>query len=461
MMQKPLNRHHPETSGFGGPWVLIAVALVAVAALGAWGAVRDVRLARRAILAGELSQIRSHAERTVGWIEAHLEEGSADADLTTALRGNWLRDYWRKAVEQRDEREYAAVVGSDGRILVHSDATKEDERLETGWRGSKANTDSIEAWHTRSEALTGGEPAIDIALPVSLRGAVVGRYHVGLSLRWFDEFAERRLQSVIAGWVTVITGIGVVIVAACVALVKLLRRQAALQIRLGEELTQRFAERQQLLVGLAHEIRNPLNAIQINLHVLKRRLGASGDDGTAAMIGESTEEVDRIDALIREVLGLAISSANDRPIEDLAAELEAIREFVGDSFARQGIALSVRAPSERVGVPIGRTAFRQIMLNLLENSRNAMPNGGRIDVEAAFADRRVEVSVSDDGPGVPPEQRRRLFEPFFSTRDDGLGLGLAIVRKHLQEIGGEVVYDPSKSGGARFTATMPASRREA
>jgi signal transduction histidine kinase len=90
-----------------------------------------------------------------------------------------------------------------------------------------------------------------------------------------------------------------------------------------------------------------------------------------------------------------------------------------------------------------------------------MPNGGRIEIEASVDERRLILAVSDDGPGVPPQHRPRLFDPFFTTREDGLGLGLAIVRKHLEEVGGEVVYDPPRGGGARFVVKIPLGRKEA
>jgi two-component system sensor histidine kinase HydH len=461
MRKSPRRQVSDPASNLGGPWLLIGIALVAVTGLGVWGAVRDVRLARRALLSGSLSQIRSHAERTVGGIEAHLEEHLDATDLKATLRAKWLRDYWRQAVERRPERLYAAVVGLDARILVHSDALKENMSLEEGWSGPRAEVESVEAVYTDSDALAGGEPAIDIELPIALNGSVVGRYHVGLNLRWFEDFAEQRLRSVITGWVVVIAAIGFVVAAACAALVRLLRRQSALKIRLGEEQAQRVAERQQLLIGLAHEIRNPLNAIQINLHVLKRKSAeAPGDDGTATMIAESAEEVERIDSLIREVMGLAVSTANDRPIDDVAAELNSLREFVGEMFASQSVELWVRVPSQRLSTRMGRAAFRQVMLNLLENSRHALPNGGRINVEATADDRNMFVSVSDDGTGVPLDLRHRLFEPFFTTRDEGLGLGLAIVRKHLEEAGGSIAYEPVAGGGARFVAKLPLSRKD-
>ena len=101
-------------------------------------------------------------------------------------------------------------------------------------------------------------------------------------------------------------------------------------------------------------------------------------------------------------------------------------------------------------------ALRDAASNLILNALQASPSGGRVRVNARVENERLSVSVTDEGPGVPAEQRERIWEPFFTTKQRGTGLGLAIVRKRIEEAGGEARLAPQRAGeGARFVLTIP------
>jgi signal transduction histidine kinase len=107
-------------------------------------------------------------------------------------------------------------------------------------------------------------------------------------------------------------------------------------------------------------------------------------------------------------------------------------------------------------VHLDRNRFRQIMLNLLTNAKEAVGTEGQIEVTLARHGRdQVEIVVADDGPGVAPVDRDRIFDPFYSTKELGTGLGLAMVKRFVDEAGGSVACEANESNGARFRISFP------
>jgi signal transduction histidine kinase len=124
-----------------------------------------------------------------------------------------------------------------------------------------------------------------------------------------------------------------------------------------------------------------------------------------------------------------------------------------------GRKVTIKAETEAGAIELGgpaSSALRDALSNLLLNAIQATPAGGSVRVEARTEDTSLFVAVTDSGPGVPPEQRERIWEPFYTTKQRGTGLGLAIVRKRVEEVGGHARLAPSRPGeGARFELTLP------
>ena len=106
-----------------------------------------------------------------------------------------------------------------------------------------------------------------------------------------------------------------------------------------------------------------------------------------------------------------------------------------------------------------RNSLEQVILNILKNALQAMPDGGKLTVEARLAGGSVVVTIADTGPGVPPEERERIFEPFYTTKPRGTGLGLAVCRKIVEEQGGTITAGGEPGSGATFTITLPPARK--
>jgi PAS domain S-box-containing protein len=223
----------------------------------------------------------------------------------------------------------------------------------------------------------------------------------------------------------------------------------------------RMAEVGKLASGLVHEIRNPLNAMRMQVAVIRGKLRqmTDGGEGLAAQILESLDqEVLRIERLASEFL------AYGRPVSDRAETIEPsaivqdLAEFVRPELAGNGIEVVTEDAPEMAAlrVKMDESKLRQVLLNLLENARQAMPEGGRLTLGCARDPRAgVKIRVADSGGGIPPENLDRVFDAFFSTKSAGTGLGLAIVKQTVEAAGGRIRVDSRTGEGTCFEISLP------
>jgi signal transduction histidine kinase len=205
---------------------------------------------------------------------------------------------------------------------------------------------------------------------------------------------------------------------------------------------------------MAHEIRNPLASISGSMELLR---GSARDEDDRQLMGIVLREVERLNRLITELLDFARPRQVARSRIDLGVPLrDALAVFGHERGDEVTVEVEAGGPAWALA---DATLVQQLVWNLLKNASEAMPTGGRIRValrlEATAAARTAVLRVSDDGKGVPPELRERIFEPFFSTKTHGTGLGLAMVARIAHEHDGtvEVVGD---GPGATFEVRLPA-----
>ena len=222
--------------------------------------------------------------------------------------------------------------------------------------------------------------------------------------------------------------------------------------------TERIAARREIARQVAHEIKNPLAPIRAAVETL-RRLRARSDPAFDEYFDEATKtvlgEVARITSIVQEFTRFARLPAPTPAPMDLAAT---VREIV-TLHAATGVALHLdsRPIPEIVA---DRDQMVQVVTNLVQNAMDAVSGvkGGAVTVGVAPAEAgRVRVSVRDNGPGLSPEIRERLFEPYATTKPHGTGLGLAIAERIVVEHGGEISYRDAEGGGAEFVVDLPVS----
>ncbi len=227
----------------------------------------------------------------------------------------------------------------------------------------------------------------------------------------------------------------------------------------------------QMSATLAHEIRNPLGAIALNLRYLSDLLtGDATEPGPEEAAKEALETMDDLFAGVERLQGLVQGILNfTRPLvsnltrEDLSDVLTSALGTATGVAKEAGVEVvrELRHPPTKVDVDAAQ--IKQVLTNLIENAVQAMPEGGRITVTSQLLGDTVEIRVSDTGSGISPDNREKIFQPFFTTKVTGIGLGLAIVFRILEQHGGHIaVEDADASGestsaptGSTFVLTLP------
>jgi signal transduction histidine kinase len=221
---------------------------------------------------------------------------------------------------------------------------------------------------------------------------------------------------------------------------------------------ERLAAIGKMAAHVTHEIRNPLSAMGLNVEMLEEEI-AQGDAARRTEVGNLLaaiqREVQRLELLSEEYLRVARLPQPRMEAEDVAAVLREVVEFARREIETAGCTVTLHVAK---GVPpslFDEAQLRQALLNLLRNAREAMPEGGPIEVRVGAEGMSVVVDVDDRGGGVPEEIRARVFDPFFSTKGEGTGLGLAITRHIVESHGGSLTCEPREGGGTRFRMALP------
>ncbi|MEW6088603.1 MAG: ATP-binding protein [bacterium] len=215
-----------------------------------------------------------------------------------------------------------------------------------------------------------------------------------------------------------------------------------------------------LAAGLAHEIKNPLNSIGLNLELLKRYLEKSGlkeKDEMQDIIRLVNSEVLRLDSLIQEFLMFA------RPQKIKAKELD-IKQFTRQVLTliqaeadKKNICIISRFPQEKITAFFDESLMKQVLLNIIINAFHSMENGGELKVIIYRSDEKdfITIQVSDTGHGIKDEIINQIFEPFFSTKENGSGLGLSIAQRIIEEHGGQITVKSILDKGTSFFIKLP------
>ncbi|MBM3320489.1 MAG: PAS domain S-box protein [Candidatus Eisenbacteria bacterium] len=211
---------------------------------------------------------------------------------------------------------------------------------------------------------------------------------------------------------------------------------------------------------VAHEIRNPLSSISLNVELLLdeiRRFPAVGSSEAESLVGSILSEIDRLTNVIEEYLSFGrLPSPSLEPV-DAEGFLQSIAEFVRPELQERNIDLSIEVLSGTPPLLADRNQVRQSILNLFRNSQEAMPSGGRIRVVAGTKDGEVVIEVRDTGVGIPKEEIRKIFGPFYTTKAYGTGLGLAFVQQVMREHGGRIACRSDPGSDTVFTLFFPSA----
>jgi signal transduction histidine kinase len=227
--------------------------------------------------------------------------------------------------------------------------------------------------------------------------------------------------------------------------------------------SERLAALGQLSAGLAHEIRNPLAVIKGSAEMLNQKVAGS-QPLIAELAGYISSEVNRLNALVVRFLDFARPSKLELQPENIAEIVDHALESASASFPDANVKIEKQYAQGLPEIPVDRQLCEQVFINLITNAFQAMREQGAqpqtmslsIATDSSKGEPGVSVTVEDSGPGVPPELREQIFNPFFTSKKDGVGLGLSIVAKIVDDHRGTIRLENSPARGACFRVFLPA-----
>ncbi len=206
-----------------------------------------------------------------------------------------------------------------------------------------------------------------------------------------------------------------------------------------------------IAASVAHEIRNPLSSLRMTAQLLEKR--APDEEKFREPLRVIREEIDRLDLALEEVLSFARPREPESKPTDLAATVEAILQLLGRQLEHTHIEVELLREN-LPKVHADEHQMKQVFVNLILNAMQAMPGGGMLTISFDQSDQDLLIRFADTGGGIPEERREKVFEPFFTTREGGAGLGLALSRRIIEQHGGSIGLESSAEGAA-FTISLP------
>jgi signal transduction histidine kinase len=204
---------------------------------------------------------------------------------------------------------------------------------------------------------------------------------------------------------------------------------------------------------LAHEIRNPLAALRFQLHSLRKN---SADAGRVAGTADTIDgELLRIQQLVTDYLEHEKARSMRVQRVDLAQSAASLQTLMLELFKQSRTEFVVVPPPSPVLVTCDPHGLRQVLMNLVLNAQQAMGDGGRVTLRIGREENFGTIDVSDTGPGIPPEVREQLFKPFATTKREGHGIGLALVKRFVDNFGGGVSVQSESGRGTTFHLRLP------
>ena len=212
-----------------------------------------------------------------------------------------------------------------------------------------------------------------------------------------------------------------------------------------------------MAAGIAHEIKNPLASMSIHLQLMRRKLNSGMVDAQAFhdTLTILEEETDRLGNIVSDYLfTVRPRDASPKP-SDINAILADLVHFLRFELEEAGVRVVQRLDKDIPTIPLDESAMKRAMLNLVKNALEAMPDGGVLTIETRLERQEVVIIVDDTGCGIPEELQDKIFEPYFTTRDSGSGLGLTAVYKVVKDHTGDLQMNSITGRGTRFIITLP------
>ena len=227
--------------------------------------------------------------------------------------------------------------------------------------------------------------------------------------------------------------------------------------------SERIAALQLLAAGVAHEIGNPLNSLTIHLQLLERRLRKLPAEQQSTLLHPlevAQEEIKRLDTIVTQFLRAIRPAPLQRARQDLNSLVRDAAEFLGPELKSRNILLELDLASGLPVLEVDQDQLKQAFYNIVKNSSEAMKQGGLLKIRTGSDSEWVNINFADTGGGMTQEAMARIFEPYFTTKQSGSGLGLMITQRIVRAHGGEVVIESDPGNGLKITIRLPRHDRQ-
>jgi signal transduction histidine kinase len=347
--------------------------------------------------------------------------------------------------------EHVALLDKDGKILAHTDSRLINQmNKEPLISAIQSNRQPF----GRMVEQTDGTRHYDIVKPITVNGANMGVLEIGLSLKPMDVAWRRALNSMI------IFGLAILVVGILGMATIFYNQQNHLQKvkSLEAEISRqaRLSELGNLAATVAHEIRNPLNSVSMGLQRLKGEFTPTQDpDDYARFLDLMQAEVRRLNSIVEQFLSLA------RPLnlkrENISVEtfLNEVTTLIAGDANASNVKIDLKVAPGLPALQADPNYLKQLLLNLILNGVQAMPRGGALTIDAHADKNSLQLTVSDHGTGMTAETLAHIFEPYFTTKRNGSGLGLSIARRIAEAHGGTITVESEPDNGSRFRILLP------
>jgi len=368
--------------------------------------------------------------------------------------------------------KYIMVWDPDGEVIGYADADRAAARVEltqverldpNQWPALDPGQRHRVVARRRLPWASLDPPATEVTVPMRTGdGTLLGFISLGVSPHWIRTQFWHTQQGVLVGTAAFAALGGAGLLIAFFVSQRTFRRMRARQQQQIQARTSLLTERGMLASVLAHEVRSPLTALRFNLHSLRNLVAAKSTDAERKMeLADSCErEIRRLDLMLNDFLmrTQVVSPPEHTPVNRVVGEA---LDFLRPQLATHEIRTITHLDPTSPEVSVNADELRQVLLNLSANAQDAMPRGGTLAVSTVAEENSVTVLVRDSGVGIPRDVQERIFEPFFSTKPQGSGLGLALVRRVISGAGGTVFCESVEGEGTTFRVVLPRAYLEA
>jgi len=408
-----------------------------------------------------MQTVRRQALTLINALEAGARAGMMMQMAGKDAIGNLVHEIGRSG-----DVNYLYLVNAGGEVVHHSipslEGTRALWRPDFDWAGDvrtrvRRLADGVHVYEVATPFVPmGSHPAA--TLPSSRNPSAGSQTHsharatvyLGMTMAAYEAARQSDLQhAMIMGGIVLALGGGVIYFFIVIRSYYRLEEQV--------QRTEKLAAVGRLAAGVAHEIRNPLSSIRGFAYLLGRGHGKETPEREYADV--MVREIDRINRVVTDLLNFSRPMTVEPEITMLPDLIDHVVSLVSADAKKQGIEIQIDCEPGTPVMTLDPNQIAQALLNLMLNAINAIERGGAVDIRTSPLNEGagVEIQVTDNGPGIDPDVQDKIFEPFYTTRERGTGLGLAMVRKIAENHNGAIRLEsppPGKSSGTRFTLSL-------